>query len=830
MLIVWVLLCFSTVEFQADSVSFDPAEIKPKSNVTFKYTFSDPEPEPTCSDTEETCEIDESPFDVSGTLSSTETTYSKYKYNETIFDYSKVTVKYVNKNGVELTTTNKTFYSNGIYYIYKLPYGTKSYTITIPIKQNPYQSTVRFSSNGKTKTYNMPNNNDINIEYSKLENLIYLDSPQTASNRTKITNADIIKLLGMTIMDGSTAITNSLSVFDNKATSATNEAAPFVPGAYGLQKEYIMFSVTANDGVRYRKEQNSNDIPAFDEIYFNIIGVMGKSCMTYETNYSMKVTINGKASEILDKKVDGLDGCLAINTSAYNPQPDTEYSIEDFVTYDIGFQYGDYQVQFPKIMNVWYPTQFSKSYDFETGEGDILDNLDDVLTNPVYMRFEYSDLKGEDEFKYYTFVENFENITHDIINGKVEFEDLTFTYNSKSKIPDYWDAVYFSDVNVDQNPVLITDLYAGINMVFESYFPKAILDDTIRLPYIEIEDKGYYHMTSLVNSSVKILDKFIIERYSGRIYNTNEVADCNAAVEPYICYPEGKEPEIPILSQQTDDDDLIRSGQNDVMDVDMKLNSLTAKGFPLKSNLLNTALNHYEIIDSENLGYNKLDITYKSKLNYVSKMYGYSPRSNSKYYFTRTDISDEEVECVIGMAPGGGTCGYTGSVGGYLFNAGGLKKWLKTNIVKNFPTYISDNERYQQFGSDATPPVVYNRKGSDVSALKFNFTPIVLTEVPYDLWIYYLPGLDNNPNSDFSIFTEWLNVGAFDEEDGDVTPRIRVNFLQGADHCSPTHTFNLVYTDDSRQSSNRLRVTIYMDLESLQESEECGEPDSEVEE
>lgn len=822
---IFLIFNLVTVNYYADTVSFDPSLIKADSKVSFVYSYSDPTPicpEVASEEGEtESCEISGESFQAEGTISSQELAYEQFDYNETIFDYSQTTFSYVDENGVNQTADDASISKQGVYTINSLPSGTESYEITIPIIKQPFRSSVTFSAGEENKSYSMPKNDNIEITYSNLESLIYLDSPQTSTNNSTITNSNISDLLGVKISDGGTDITSSFKTIDDKSTSI-DETAPFKIGAYGLNEEKITFTTTDTFNIRDRWSEDSSSIPSFDKLYFDIMAIMGEQCLPYEINYSTAVTIDGQSFEFIDTVVDGIDGYACLESSRYNPEEGKQFDYNDFITYDISFDYKEEMYHFDKDFNHWYPTQYVADYNFETGTGEILDSFDEVQVNPVYMRFEFDDLSADEEQNYYTFIENIDNMSHDIIDGKVEFTDLSFSFNAGSKIPDYWDKEYFSDVTIDRSPVLVTNLYDEMTPEYVSYFPKILLDDTIRLPAITIEDEQYYNTSYLIDSKGNILSKFVIERFSGRIYNKDEETDCELLPDNYQC---DELTEVASYVEETDDVTAIRNGQNDANDVDMVLNTLSEKGFPLKSNLLTTRFDYTEIIDGDQIGYNKLDITFRTDINFESKMYGYSPRNKARYYFTRVDISDDEVDCVDKLQSTQYStigCGVVADTGGIIFNGFGIKDWLSDNIIANFPTYISDNRRYQQYATDASAPIVYNLDGSDLDHREFNSKAITLNDIDYELWANNISKLDANPNTDFQQVASYLNVGAWDDEDGDVTSHIKVNFLNGQNFCGIIHSFNLRYVDESGISSNSLRVTINIDPDTIPKSADDG--------
>lgn len=200
-----------------------------------------------------------------------------------------------------------------------------------------------------------------------------------------------------------------------------------------------------------------------------------------------------------------------------------------------------------------------------------------------------------------------------------------------------------------------------------------------------IDTNGNINLNSVLDS------RYVIEKYSGRIYNSKLNKECKLEAEAptdyngLYCYGDSKQN----YHISTTGVNNILAGYNDASDTDVKVNSILTNSFPLSTAVEKGDQFDYFVYLAD-FGLNNISVTIADKLEVTTTPLEYYGKDGT-FYFKRTNPTDQEVECIKASNCSGeyqqiasGTIGSTYAIKekiendtSLLSNFKGINDWLK---------------------------------------------------------------------------------------------------------------------------------------------------------
>lgn len=369
------------------------------------------------------------------------------------------------------------------------------------------------------------------------------------------------------------------------------------------------------------------------------------------------------------------------------PIPDIEdmdfYSEAPFDMYeDIEFTLYDNEMKvFEFPVRRWYPTELALDLDNVTDIVSISEGLNPVAQT-IQVRAAYKAYEGFDapvtaKYSQETISVGHDTAANEIQNSVLELDDINATISTEpsDKVPASWGEgagdfqIEIDDLApvYDSNIVYITpeekictgEEEAGTECLPQGYHAINIeadaLDDTLETA--KVSKDGTDYKTILFKDSYKTLedgslqltstldDRYVIEKFSGRIYNKDINKECkmeSASSEDYTglyCYGDV----INNYQIATADSADIIAGFNDSADGDLIIAD-TINGMPLATDLEQGDAYDY-LVYLKDFGKNKTSITISDKLEIKTTPLEYYGDEGT-FYFKRTHPTEEEVKCI----------------------------------------------------------------------------------------------------------------------------------------------------------------------------------------
>lgn len=406
-----------------------------------------------------------------------------------------------------------------------------------------------------------------------------------------------------------------------------------------------------------------------------------------------------------------------LNGDIVIPIPDKEdmnfYSDDNFDMYeDILFSIYDNDMKvFEVPIRRWYPTE----EDFVIEDNTELKEFTDLL-NPVgqttqvranYTMFDGFEMPVATSYTQEVLGVQQEGTTNEAENALLTLEGINayISTDPSDSVPSSWKA--FADgtfVEVDDlTPIFDSELVyvpsedeicsasGGEECIPQGYHLLNIsaeaLDETLETSKSTINNKTYkdiyfkdsYSLSEegVIKLSSVLDDRYIIEDYNGRIYNTLISSECkleSAADEDYTgkyCYNETNS-NYHFASSVLEN---VIAGSNDSTDTDLVIADTVSNGFPLSTEVEVGDKFQYYVYLAE-FGLNKSNITISDKVEVTSLPIGYYG-DESSFYFKRTNPSDDEVECIKSD-----TCGaeYEVITSGQIDSTFEIKNQIESNL------------------------------------------------------------------------------------------------------------------------------------------------------
>lgn len=412
------------------------------------------------------------------------------------------------------------------------------------------------------------------------------------------------------------------------------------------------------------------------------------------------------------------------------PIPDKEdmdfYSEENFDMYeDIKFTLYDNEMKvFEFPVRRWYPTKLKVDIDDVTELTQITDGLNPV-GQTIQIRAAYKQFTGFDKPVHTYYSQESINIQRDatvnqLENSILELDDLSASISTEptEQVPASWgqgvgqefdgsdfmievdDLVPVFDASivyvVPEEQICTGEEQEGTECLPQGYHAINIeagaLDETLETAKVTKDGKDYktilfkdsYSVSEdgSVNLSSTLDNRYMIEAYSGRIYNKYINRECkleSQVDEDYTglyCYDDT----INNYQIATTDIEKILAGYNDAADADKTISS-TINGIPLAEDLEKGDVFNYLIYLSE-FGRNETEITIADRLEIETTPIEYY-NDEGTFYFKRTTPTDEEVKCIKND-----TCGaeYQQVLSGTIDNTFEIKNQMKddTSLIESY--------------------------------------------------------------------------------------------------------------------------------------------------
>ncbi len=449
-------------------------------------------------------------------------------------------------------------------------------------------------------------------------------------------------------------------------------------------------------------EYNKGKTGEYTETYkLNDVTAIVKEAFTADVNTVMGTdtvdVVSDSSSIYYTYKYLNCDTCQGVSDkTSFNggieiPIPEEEqmnfYSDKDFDRYeDILLTLYDNDMKVFEIpIRRWYPTKTEQQIDDTTDLTQIADDLNPI-GQTVQIRAAYTRFRDFKEPVKIRYTQETINVQQEASINKVENSILrvdninaTISTEPMNSVPKSWQPTYWGPITVDdlvsiydadkvfipvEEKLCTGEEENGEESETECIEPgyhlinieAAALDSTLETSKVTIDNKDYKSIyfkdayklddDKQINLESKLDNRYIIENFSGRIYNSKIDSECllqKDAPEDYTgmyCYGDEKK----LYNRPTDEIEKILQGYNDVADSDVKVNTVLKGGIPLSSELeVGDKYDYYLYL--ADFGLNQTSVTIADKLEIKSTPIGYY-QNESEYFFKRETPTEEEIECI----------------------------------------------------------------------------------------------------------------------------------------------------------------------------------------
>lgn len=295
-----------------------------------------------------------------------------------------------------------------------------------------------------------------------------------------------------------------------------------------------------------------------------------------------------------------------------------------------------------------------------SGDSEIYDQLNPV-SQTIQIRAAYKKWGLEQPVNIYYSAEKIQLSTAGEVNTAIDgiFDlsniDVTIDTTPQSQVPSSWDSNTL-EITADQligvNQQLLTNYSTDNESVIYANIDGKMLDETLETSTSVIKGQTYsdiYYQANLTSDGSKLTwaptldDKYIIEQYSGRIYNTATNEECKYQFELVDGSELNKEcNNLLSLDNFGNTTSQVASGYNDSLDKDIVINSVNSQ-LPLNVDEAQEKSNYY--LSLVNFGFSNTSLIYQHQLAMDGKQLSYY-QDDGKYYFQRQNPSETAVECI----------------------------------------------------------------------------------------------------------------------------------------------------------------------------------------
>lgn len=371
------------------------------------------------------------------------------------------------------------------------------------------------------------------------------------------------------------------------------------------------------------------------------------------------------------------EGLKSLSSDIEIPIPDKSqldfYTTNDFDMYeDILLTLYDNDMKVFEIpIRRWYPTETEVEIEDTLDLTQITEDLNPVAQT-VQIRAAYLKHSGFDKpvkIKYTQEVINIEKQSriYQVENSILSPDNINVAIDTEptSKVPESWRPTYWGPIEADDLTTIFdssliyvpeieecddTQVECEIPESHQILIEAAALDPTLETEGYTIDGDEYkavhFNDEYSLDEDEKVvlgskLDaRYIIESYSGRIYNSDIEAECsNDDEELPDCYGQIMNYYEPSTTASE-----ILNGRNDAFDTDYVITEQVDTGMPLSSSLSSGDSFNY-FLHLSTFGLNQADVTIADKLEIKSTPIGYY-ENDSSYYFKRENPTEEEETCI----------------------------------------------------------------------------------------------------------------------------------------------------------------------------------------
>lgn len=214
-----------------------------------------------------------------------------------------------------------------------------------------------------------------------------------------------------------------------------------------------------------------------------------------------------------------------------------------------------------------------------------------------------------------------------VTDGKIRVSNaltVTTSVPETREVPSSWEGIDKSELtNVD-----LSDDYQD-KAKFKLLLPSRFLDPTFEESTTTIGGNEFkavnFNLTDYLTATPKlqVLDQYVVEKFSGRVYNKD----------------------YGTLSDETDEPYAIMDGQNDARDIDLTISNTLSSQFLINPDLKDLHVSGKVYYQYEDYGLNKVSYQVSRQVSNNKEMFGYFKR-DAKYYFINSRASDAVRLCL----------------------------------------------------------------------------------------------------------------------------------------------------------------------------------------
>ncbi len=404
---------------------------------------------------------------------------------------------------------------------------------------------------------------------------------------------------------------------------------------YAADEAYYLNPVTVT--IREPFDMTVNSFMSDETLYINTNGFQNNFTLTYNncptcTGYPEKTTLNNGLNEI-SVPIPDPGGVVFNSTDPFDMYEDMTLTIFD----------NDLEVLRIPIKR-WYPSKISNTIvdlaDFESYNSNLNPVEQQVFITMGYKSYQQTYFAGEQ-----LVIEDI-NTIQSVDDGKLVVDPGVDLVVDVKTAPPTW--TFITDDQL--RPITDIDNYKALTKEHAAiYLPVEVLDKTLNVPKQTFDglvgDYGQINFGfsedisttgDYLNYIPSLKSQYVIEEFSGRIYNTEDINECT---DQNLCSVGVN------YSQIKDAPSDIATGYNDIADVDLVISDILSNEVMLNGDETLLGKTYDYVLTMNKLGLNESDITVSLQFSFNRDMLSYK-KQFGKYYFHRSKVEDFEKACI----------------------------------------------------------------------------------------------------------------------------------------------------------------------------------------